>query len=103
MTTWLPASILGLILGAVAARTFYLRWKKRKVAAHRRVEKPNSFYDAEGVKNQRDHERWEDMDLRRLHEVNREYVRELLERVRALGVDHLRPDERNFLDRMTEM
>ena len=103
MTTWLPASILGLIVGATVARFFYIRWREKKVAENRRVERPNSHYDAKGVKDQRDHERWKDMNLDRLHEVNREYAEELLDRVRALGVDHLRPDERNFLDRMTEM
>jgi hypothetical protein len=103
MTTWLPASILGLIVGATVARFFYVRWKERKIAAQRRVERPNSHYDAKGVKDQRDHERWEDMDMDRLHEVNREYARELLDRVRALGVDHLRPDERDFLDRIAQI
>ena len=103
MTTWLPASLVGLIVGILAARTFYVRWRKKRIQERRRVEKPNSHYDAQGVKDQRDHDRWEDIELARLHEVNREYVEDLLKRVRALGVDHLNPRERDFLDRMTEM
>lgn len=103
MTTWLPASLFGLVLGVLAARTFYLHMKEKRVAARRRVEAPNSHYDARGVKDQRDHDRWEEIEIARLHEVNRDYVQELLERVRALGVDHLKADERAFLDRMANL
>lgn len=103
MTTWLPFSLLGLIIGLATGRFIYLRMKQKRIERRRVVERPNSFYDAAGVKDQRDHDRWRNMDLNRLHEVNREYVVQLLERVRALGVDHLKPDERDFLDRMNEM
>lgn len=47
-------------------------------------------------------ERWEAVDPGALHEVNRDYWRELMERVRRDGPGDLSERERTFLDRMAE-
>ena len=46
-------------------------------------------------------ERWERIDTKLMHELNRHEVETLLRKARALGVRALTPDERAFLDRMT--
>jgi hypothetical protein len=45
-------------------------------------------------------QRWESLDLTRLHELNREEVEKLLTKVRGTGVRSLTAAERAFLDRM---
>jgi len=84
-------------------RLWYLRWRARKIAARRRVELPNSHYSSQLVQNQLDRERWQDLNLSRLHPVNREEVERLLSMVDALGVDALSPRERVFLDHLTSL
>ena len=44
--------------------------------------------------------RWESIDVEGLHELNRDEVRRLLEKVRVGGVDSLTAGERGFLERM---
>lgn len=102
MTTWLPSALLGFILGLVAVRLWYMRWKEKKIEERRVVEKPNSHYAPKAVKDLEAKERWERIDMQALHELNRGEVETLLDRVRALGVDSLRPQERAFLERMVE-
>jgi hypothetical protein len=46
-------------------------------------------------------QRWESLDLSRLHELNREEVEKLLAKVRGTGVKSLTAGERAFLDRMS--
>jgi hypothetical protein len=46
-------------------------------------------------------QRWEALDLSRLHELNREEVEKLLAKVRGTGVKSLTAAERAFLDRMS--
>lgn len=102
MTAWIPSALLGFILGLVAVRIWYVRWKQKRIAQQRVVEKPNSHYAPKVVKDLEAQERWERIDVDELHELNRGEVETLLERVRALGVDSLRPQERAFLERMVE-
>jgi membrane associated rhomboid family serine protease len=87
-------------LGGFAAGFAYLRWKDRKKRT-RRVEAPNSAYQSQGAKDWEDRESWHSIHLEALHELNREEVERLLEKVEALGVKGLTPSERAFLDRMT--
>jgi hypothetical protein len=47
-------------------------------------------------------ERWEALDLSRMHEANREEVEKLLLKVRGTGVTSLTAAERAFLDRMSQ-
>lgn len=74
--------------------------KAKKAAKVRRVEAPNSEYRSPYVQDLEAQERWEGMDLDALHEVNRDEVVRLLEKVRADGVRSLASGEREFLDRM---
>jgi hypothetical protein len=102
MTIWISA--FALVVGAsIGARFWYKRWRQARIAARRRVELPNSHYASRLVRNQLDRERWEDMNLTRLHPVNREEVERLLNLVDALGVDALSPRERTFLDHLTSL
>lgn len=103
MITWIPLALAGLLVTAGILRLAYLRWKRERIARRRVVESPNSHYAAKAVRNLEARERWESMDLDRLHEINRAEVEGLVERARVLGVDSLRKDERDFLERMEEI
>ena len=100
MTFWISAFVLR-AMGIVGARFFYRRWRKRRIAAHRRVELPNSHYSSRLVQHQIDRQRWSNLNVSRLHPVNREEVERLLGMVDALGPDALSPRERIFLDHLT--
>ena len=88
---------------ADSARRAYRRWRKRRIALRRIVERPNSFYSSILVKNQEDRTRWGRIDLSRVHPVNREEVQRLLARADALGVDTLSARERVFLESLTDL
>lgn len=96
----LPAAAM-LLVGGIGTRVWYVEWRKRRVAARRRVEAPNSHYSSTGVRNQEDRERWGDISLSGLHPLNADEVARLLEVVDADGVKSLSPKDRLFLDNMT--
>ena len=100
MSVWLPALIVGIFLG-VGLRIVYRNWRKRKVAAQRIVEQPNSHYSSQGVRNQEDRDRWGRINLRRLHPLNQEEVERLLDVIDSEGVNTITSRERLFLDNMT--
>lgn len=95
------AGLVGLVIGGVAFRVWYRSWRRRRVAANRRVEAPNSTYSSTGVRNQEDRERWDDIKLGRLHPLNQEEVVRLLDVVDGNGAGSLSPRDRLFLDNMT--
>lgn len=64
------------------------------------VEKPNSHHDAQAAREARTRHRWLEIDLDRIHEINREEVVRLLARVEGTRVEALAPKEREFLDHM---
>ncbi|MSR35750.1 MAG: hypothetical protein EXR95_03755 [Gemmatimonadetes bacterium] len=66
------------------------------------MEAPNSEHKSPYVIDMEARERWESLDLARLHEVNREEIEKLLGKVRATGVKSLTVNERAFMDRMAE-
>ncbi|MBW3536076.1 MAG: hypothetical protein KY453_12825, partial [Gemmatimonadetes bacterium] len=76
--------------------------KARKAGKVRRVEGPNSQYKSPYVLDLETKDRWENMDLEGLHEVNREEVEKVLGKVRAVGVRGLSTAERELLDRMAD-
>ena len=76
--------------------------RERRANRQRRVEAPNSEHKSPYVIDMEARERWESLDLGRLHEVNREEIEKLLGKVRATGVKSLSANERAFLDRMAE-
>lgn len=100
MALWISVFAF-LLLGSAALRLWYRAWRKRRIAARRRVELPNSHYASKLVRHQIDRQRWGDLNVSRLHPVNREEVERLLGMVDALGPDSLSPRERLFLDHLT--
>jgi hypothetical protein len=76
--------------------------REKRANRQRRVEAPNSEHKSPYVIDMEARERWESLDLGRLHEVNREEIEKLLAKVRATGVKSLSATERAFLDRMAE-
>jgi hypothetical protein len=75
----------------------YLQAKQlREQAARQGGDPSTSAVDLEA------RQRWEALDLTRLHELNREEVEKLLTKVRGTGVRSLTAAERAFLDRMSQ-
>ena len=75
----------------------YLQAKQlREEAARRGGDAASPALDQEA------RQRWEALDLTRLHELNREEVEKLLTKVRGTGVRSLTASERAFLDRMSQ-
>lgn len=87
-------TVVAMVLLA-AAVTRALRARQR---AARTVEKPNSEYTWQAVREKEAIGRWHGIDLDSLHEINREEVQRLLAVAEATGADALRPAERRFLD-----
>jgi hypothetical protein len=73
-----------------------------KAQKRRRVEAPNSQYKSRYVLDLEARDRWERIDLSRMHEVNREEVEKVLAKLKATSVRALTSQERAFLDRMVE-
>jgi hypothetical protein len=76
--------------------------RERRANRQRRVEAPNSEHKSPYVIDMEARERWESLDLTRLHEINREEVEATLAKMRATGVKSLSGAERAFLDRMAD-
>lgn len=100
MSGWIPALLVGMVLG-VLLRIWYRSWRRRRIAARRRVELPNSHYSSEGVRSQEDRVRWGGIDVRRLHPLNRDEVQRLLDMVDRDGIHAISSKDRHFLDNMT--
>ncbi|MFO7260487.1 MAG: hypothetical protein DIU52_004995 [bacterium] len=99
MSLGMLAVVAGAALGVAIARGVRARRQGRR----RVVEMPNSFYASQLARAAEARQRWQSIDLDKLHEINREEVVRLLAKVEALGVDALRPDERIFLDNMARI
>lgn len=91
-----------LLESALLGVTYRLYRQERRAGRQRRVEPPNSAHKSAYVVDMEARERWESLDLGRLHELNREEVEALLGKVRATGVKSLTGGERAFLDRMAD-
>ena len=102
MATWI--GILALSVAAIVVlRASYRQWRRNRIAARRRVERPNSHYSSALVRHQVDRQRWGGLNLDRPHPVNREEVERLLSLADALGPEALSPRERVFLDHLTTL
>ncbi|HVS11660.1 MAG TPA: hypothetical protein VMS76_17465 [Planctomycetota bacterium] len=99
METWIPA-VAALVATGVALRLWYTGWRRRRIASRRRVEAPNSQYSSQGVRNHEDRERWGRIDLSKLHPLNQDEVRRLLDVLEAQGIAALSIKDRVFLDNM---
>jgi hypothetical protein len=93
--------LLGINLIALVV-VWVLYRKAKKAQKKRRVEAPNSEYKSRYVLDVESKERWERLDLNRLHEVNREEAEKVLAKLKATSVRALSTQERAFLDRMVE-
>ena len=78
-------------LGGYAGAYLYLRWLDRARSSFRRkatAAPPEASKRIEG---------WQSIDLARVHEVNREQLNRILDKIHAQGLASLTPDERIFL------
>lgn len=88
-------------LGGFAGGWLFLRWRRRRRVPRRIVEAAGSEHrPGTGSGDWESRRAWESIPLDRLHELNRDEVEKLLEKVRDRGVRSLSQDERDFLDRM---
>lgn len=86
--------------GLVTGWVFLRAWERRR---HRRVVvRPPPTRVAPEVTDADALTRWDAIPRDRLHEINREEVDFLLQKVRKVGARALTPDERAFLDRMAK-
>lgn len=89
-------------LGGLVTGFIYLRWIEwRRGAARRDFQRKVQDIPSATLSESSALERWEAIDLKLMHELNRHEVEMLLRKARALGVGALTADERAFLDRMT--
>lgn len=102
MVLWISALLIVTGLG-VCLRLQLRERRRRRIARQRRVEQPNSYYSAPGVRRLADLERWSGIRLGQLHPLNRDEVRRLLRLARGAGADILAPKERQFLDNMARL
>jgi hypothetical protein len=98
----LPLAIVAVLFGAFVRHVLQL-YRARRRQQRRVVEAPNSHYNPRAVQNLEARERWSGIDLQRVHEINRGEVERLLIKADALGVDAIKPRERQFLDVMLEI
>jgi hypothetical protein len=101
MLSWLSVVALAFLIGFVSIRAWWIERKKRIVAERRVVERPNSFYASKAVHNQEDEDWSRRIEFERLHELNREYVENLLLRIADGGT--LTREERAFMERMAKL
>ena len=78
-------------LGGYAAAFLYLKWLDRQRGAFKKVVAAAPREATQRV------ERWKTIDATRIHEVNREEVNRILDKINASGVASLTPQERVFL------
>ncbi len=97
---WIPALLLT-VAGGAGLGLWYRRWRRRRIAARRVVEKPNSHYSSEHVRRRERRSKWGRIDLERLHPLNRDEVRRLLRIVDAAGAEALSERDQQFLDNMS--
>jgi hypothetical protein len=102
MTFWISVLLLATCVG-VGIHIHARGRHRRLVIRQRRVERPNSYYSAPGVRLLADLERWGRISLDQLHPLNRDEVRRLLRLARATGSHTLSPRERLFLDTMAKV
>jgi hypothetical protein len=102
MSTWLTVTLVIAVLIIVpAVRAVIVRAMRKRQP--KRVEKPNSYYTPKLVLDRDSRDRWRSISLESVHEINRDEVRRLVDKVDALGIDSLTSRERIFLDRMAEL
>lgn len=99
----LALSGFGMFVVGIFATLLVLRIVRRRRAARRVVESPNSHYTSHLARESAARHRWHDMPLDRVHEINREEVVRLLAKAEAASVQALNGKEREFLDYMADL
>ena len=96
--------LIGLLaLNVVALTTAIVVYRRaRKAQKQRVVERPNSQYKSQYVADLESKDRYQTLDLARMHEINREETQKILAKLRTGTVRNLARSERDFLDRMVE-
>ncbi len=100
MTPLLFALLALNLVTFVAVVVLYRRAKKAQ--RRRVVERPNSEFKSAYVLDLEAKDRWERLDLSRLHEVNREEAERVLAKLRTASTRGLSATERAYLDRLVE-
>ena len=80
-------------LGGYAGAFLYLLWLDRRRGAFRKVATTPRVEAAEKV----DSGRWKSIDVQKIHQVNRDEVNRILDKINAQGIGSLSPEERLFL------
>ena len=93
--------LAGIAVGGLGLAAWFATRRRRLAATERRVEAPNSHFSSNGVREREDRERWNRIDLARLHPINQEEVQRLLLIVDGQGAAVLTGKDRVFLDNMT--
>ncbi len=90
-------------LGGLVFAFVFVRWHEWRRGAGRRAWQKaiSSTQPSANVSDRTARERWKGISLEGLHELNRDEVVRLLDKVEAEGTKSLTPAERDFLDRMT--
>src|SRR5205823_12488208 len=77
-------------LGGFAGGWLYLLWLDRKKARPAKVRRVEQLVDKSLVN-------WRKVDPKRVHEVNRDELNRILDKINRCGLDSLTPQERIFL------
>jgi len=100
---WIPIGLIITVVAGLVLRHVLKKRRERIIAARRVVERPNSYYASEAVRNQEDAEWWSRIEMDRLHPVNRDYAERLLRKVKSSGAESLSREERAFLERIAAL
>ena len=95
--------LIGALFAALALFAAARIARARRRAKRRVVEKPNSHYTSQLAQHTETRHRWHEIDLDRVHEINRDEVVRLVAKADVSGVDSLRPAERAFLDQIAKV
>jgi hypothetical protein len=91
-----------LLVNTIALAVVTVLYRKARTSAReRRVEGPNSAFESSYVRDVEALERWEQVELATLHEVNREEFERIIEKVRGASARVLTLSERAYMDRMS--
>ena len=92
-------------LGGFAGGWLYLMYRRRKSKSFQRRATPGqqqSTVDRISGKAARDEKQWDSIPVERLHEINRQEVERIREKIRDRGSGSLTPEERAFMNRMVD-
>ena len=90
-------------LGGFVGAWIYLKVRDRRAGSFRRKATPESeasALDRISGKAARDEKRWAEIDVEKLHEINRHEVERIRAKIADRGSGSLTPDERAFMTRM---